>query len=524
MKMYLVILGIVLLVGAPVSRAADSTLAERRAAKTQKDREDLEHYYADLFGEPLKQKNRLGQLLAIVSLSRIDAAPIADKLIEAAGDKDWLVAQVAWEALFAGHASLTPAQREQWLEAGLSAARNGAFPGQTASSLVSAVAGYAYQADGKLIADLIERCADTPDQEGLKQAIAQLYKGQPDRVWLRLFVNRVMRGDAASKYDELLRALPDAPAKPEKASQLMGVWQRFAAAAPPATTQPVGAFTATSPYFPRPEKIENPYDPKWTGELELPNLNIRHIELVYVIDSTGSMGEPNKLLAETLQPLTLVLSIIAPDVRAGVVYYRHEINPALQKDCCKQAAHDSSNHLIHAFPLSPNVAGVVSAMQNFYIAPNAGHYRGNGAYAAGLEGALRMNWLNDRNGQRIVIVIGDALPTEGSVEYATQCATALKAKGVSLFFLEMNAAAAKAVAPIAQAGGQEPKIFQKDLSRFKALAAKQQSLSFTDILDSTVGQTLTGAVKESVPAQYHDRVDTVLKTVYPILEQAKASR
>src|SRR5687768_11143755 len=103
----------------------------------------LEEHYAKVYGEPLTSTERLGRQIAIVSLSRIDAAPITARLLDvftARGERDPVIAYLAWEALHARHASLNADQRRRWATGGLKAAVAGAFPGPTVTPLLRALA------------------------------------------------------------------------------------------------------------------------------------------------------------------------------------------------------------------------------------------------------------------------------------------------------------------------------------------------------------------------------------------------
>ncbi len=499
--------------------AAPSLPQTERQQLMEKLKADLETYYANAYGAPLKQKSRLARLVAVVSLSRIDAMPITERLIEAASGDDLLVAQVAWDALHARHASLTDDQRNRWLDAGLKARKRGAFPGETGLPLLSAVAGYVYDADPKMIADMVGDSATAENAEKLRPIVLKLFQTRPDCRWLRPLVTKYLRqADSAARVEPALRSIPGAPSGVDKPGQLVVAWDRFINGLPKTDPLEPGAYAGTSEAFPKPEKIDNPEGAKWRRELELPNLPTERIELAYCIDSTGSMVEVNKLLAATLQPLTMAMGLAASDVRAGVVYYRHETVPALQKGCCKKAASDPKNHTVFVVPLSKQVDAVVGAMRSFYIDPNAGHDGGTGAYAAALEAATKLNWGNAKTSERVVIVIGDAVPTDGSVDHATKCAALLKQNGVRLHFLELNNNAAKAVSPMATAGGNAPVIFQSDMALYKKFTGAGKPLPLSEAIKSNVGTTVTNVIRDTLPPEFHDRMDTLWKATLPILQ------
>src|SRR5688572_1851957 len=100
------------LTAAPSSQPTTRPASRARDTAIQK----LEAFYAKAYGEPLDSAERLPRGIAIVSLSRIDAEPVTERLLGVfkAKDKDPVVQYLAWEALHARHASLSPEQRSRW--------------------------------------------------------------------------------------------------------------------------------------------------------------------------------------------------------------------------------------------------------------------------------------------------------------------------------------------------------------------------------------------------------------------------
>ncbi|GIW77461.1 MAG: hypothetical protein KatS3mg104_2524 [Phycisphaerae bacterium] len=481
-------------------------------------RTQLEEYYAREFGAGLAKKNRLIRLIAVVSLSKIDADSVTEKLLEAAEDRDPIVAQVAWDVIHARHQSLTETQRQRWLQAGITARTRGAFPGKTALDLLGAVAGYGYPADARILAEMIADTATDSQVSALRPICTQLLNTQPQGQWLRLLVQR-MQGTDATRIDAVLRDLPDAPSPPEKTSQYSRVWRQYALSyASHQPLPPEGPYTGTSRVFPKPEKIEDPESDRWRQELELPEIPSDRIELVYCIDSTGSMDKVNKMLASTVQPLTMALGLCASDIRAGAVYYRHEIAKELMKDCCLKAQNDPNNHTVLTIPLSKDINSVVRAMRSVVIHPKVGHFRGTGAYAAALQATTGINWSRGKNTQRIVVVIGDAPPTDGTHDYAAQFAELLKENDVRLYFLSLNKGCADSIRMIAQAGGSSPVPFESDMKLYDQYVEKNLPIPLEKVIRSNIGMTVTRLLRESVPDQYGDRIELILSATLPIIQ------
>src|SRR4051794_15231719 len=130
--------------------AADALAQENKPAdgdgsgspKTDRIRE-LEEYYAKLYAQPLQSPERLPKEIAVISLSRIDAPATTASLLGVlkGPTKEPVVAYLAWEALHARRASLSPEQQREWALAGARAADMGAFPGWTIAPVLRALAG-----------------------------------------------------------------------------------------------------------------------------------------------------------------------------------------------------------------------------------------------------------------------------------------------------------------------------------------------------------------------------------------------
>lgn len=478
----------------------------------------MEKYYATAYGEGLKEKNRLLRLIAVVSLSRIDAEPIVEKLMESATDRDLIVAQVAWEAIHAQHASLTPDLREKWLAAGLSIRSRDGFPGQTGLGLLASIAGYGKSVDPRVLADLFAEVASDQTIEQLKPVAKQLLDSQPNADWLALLAMRHMRTDTTTKrLDAILRGLPDAPAATDQPGKLSLAWKEYAQTRPAHQPQ-IAGYAGMSAVFRKPSKIDDPESDRWRKELELPKLTAERIELVYCIDSTGSMTSVNRLLAGTLLPLTRTLGVCVDDIRAGVVYYRHETDPALQKKCCKDADKYKIGHLVRTFPLSREIYSLVRSMRAVTVDRNAGHDQGSGASAAALEAALQLAWSKDDTTRKIVIVIGDAVPTGGSIDSCVQWTDKLKKSGVQVHFLSKDKTTAQSIAPLVSAADTKSVVFGDDMSLYTDYIKLNKPIPLSQTIKSHIGQTVLSVVRDSVPEAYADRVQTVFEATLPILQ------
>lgn len=178
----------------------------------------LEAYYADLYGKPLADKNRLAKLVGVLSLARLDGPALTQVLMDAmtAKDADVLVAQLAWEALHARHASLTPVQRTTWIDTGLSLSHRGAFPAGTVAPLIAVLGERPPTVQAKQVNDLLVKIVDendlaNPTSRAALEAMGKTLAAWSDPQIIRSLINKTSRAEHALRIDAALRQLPNPP-------------------------------------------------------------------------------------------------------------------------------------------------------------------------------------------------------------------------------------------------------------------------------------------------------------------------
>ena len=83
-------------------------------------------HYIEMYDKHLRSPAWVTRAMAVISLAKIDAPQIAERLLDvAAKDRDAKVSVYAWEALHARAASLSDQRRVQWLAAGCRLAQRG---------------------------------------------------------------------------------------------------------------------------------------------------------------------------------------------------------------------------------------------------------------------------------------------------------------------------------------------------------------------------------------------------------------
>lgn len=497
--------------------------------KTARIRE-LERYYADIYGEPLREKNRLAQLVAIVSLSRIDGAAITAKLLEAMASSDVLVAQLAWDAISGRHASLDDAQRAAWITGGLEIAKRGGFPGATVAPLLDAAATRPLAKLKDLPDAVLTRVLETndpatPDGKPAIEAAGRAIAAWGDARLAQAYIAKLSGKPAmAGRVAAMLAMLPGAPAAGSDATATRSAWAKWSREtklSPPAT-QPT--FTPTALLLPPAQPILDPDDPKWRRELELAKLNLDAVELAFCIDATGSMADSNEFVIAYVETIARMLRVMSDKVKVGTVYYRHEIDPSVMLDCCRTMEASPKHFHTKTIPLMPDATALIQQM-SAQKPPGknergVGHNR-LGAYTGAIQTAMQgLQWA--KKGTKIIACTGDAKPTTNSEAVMVNVARAAKDNGYLLMFLVEGPTTAGQVAPASRAAtGLEPLVYKNDIAKLEVDKAKANAQGMTAAIDRFKGsafEAMTVRVLElTLPNDYRDRVKPLMNAVLPIL-------
>lgn len=426
-----------------------------------------EEYYAKIYGEPLNAADRLPREIAIISLSRIDAPSTTQKLLDVfkSKDRDPVVWYLAWEALHPRYASMTKQERRQWATGGLHAAAAGGFPGTTATPLLRALAEHEpveFESDPyKLAARVIqENSLDSTDQTATLTALRDLIAAWHDPSLIKAVSALLAKPDLARRVDYVLRKLPGAPAESRDPRQIQSQWTAWIAESKikVATASELSPYQGTADVFPAPSRITDPEDPRWRAELEIGKLTVSDFDLVWCVDSTGSMNETNQRVAAETGLVVRVCSLVSRQARCGTVYARHEIDPKFMEKCCKEAT-GGQKYQIKEYALTTDVKALAAKMAVERIPKPDAKVEGNMHPGTPVLGAMqvavdRMNWSKDKNARKIVVLVGDAKPTPGTESTAEKFAESMHSRGFSLYALTTRVAT-ELWPPIIKAGGGE---------------------------------------------------------------------
>lgn len=332
---------------AAMSNSSESDLAERLLSPERR-RQKLVDYFVRIHGRHLKSEDPYQRSLGLVALSEILAPETTDLLFATMEHDDApFLRLLAWEALHARHASLTDEQRLRWMQGGVRLARGGHIRGVFRPVLIQA--GISYGPNGR-IPDLDEVLLDL-----LKTTRVDRPEDNQTLLSIRMALATWLDFRAASKFVRLLRTPRHAheaefvlggltnkiapvgrldPRTMEKQPATQKQWNAAAAqwtswlVRAELTPTPVGklpAYQGRSRYLPPPREIRDPDNPRWRKELELDVLRLDAIDVVFVIDSTGSMGGVLQWIQRDVIRMMKTFRFFSRQPRIGVVFYRdHE--------------------------------------------------------------------------------------------------------------------------------------------------------------------------------------------------------
>ncbi|HQY88239.1 MAG TPA: hypothetical protein PK402_06245 [Tepidisphaeraceae bacterium] len=485
--------------------------------------QQLEDYYANAYGKPITKeyKSRLAKIVAVISLSKMDATQMTDILINAIDERDPILSQLAWEAVLARSKSLTPEQRRLWTEAGLrSVSKNSsAFPGVTVAPLLEALAQYPLR-DSTNVQRLLERLCKESDPNTAEGAAALDAGGRALAAWndpklTRDFFNATMsKARLAERAERMFRQFPETPKDAGKDAWKEWLKKSKFKATPAADLKP---FNGTSLFFPAAEKVTpaNVNDPKWKQDAELPELQVSALKTVICLDATGSGADLNEFVTAFVDNLAACIDVVADKNQLGVVYYRHEVDPKAKAACCLAIREDDDDFLVRPVPLNSNIPAVVDAMKKIFLNRQKGYDNGGAAYIGGLQTARNMLGGSKRDTISVIALFGDAKGTVGKEAMIPKVTKDIVDDGIIVQFMVRDGRAHNALAQAITESKNEPIYYKDDILLLKDNPNK----SSIDIFDnSSFGSLAKRVLAKALPPGYEDRADKIVSATAKILQ------
>lgn len=504
---------VVAVVASTLISLSSPPVAAQEAPSKEELIKQLENYYVEMYSEPLRARGRLPKLLAIMSLSKIQCDRTNGALIELLENKDKVVRYLAWESLHTRHTNLSPEQRLAWAKSGATMAANGDFPGATLVAPLRLLASLPRETftdqPGKIMARLLKDYS--PEEE------ADLPVLDAGRDWVSAWRAPALVDDAKDKLKDgpnaawyLLEPLAKQAAKDEpldtkeQRRKAVDAWLKSDGAKyDPAQ---LVAYTELGQRLPPPKVITDPNSDEFRKELEIGKLDVDSIDVCWVVDATGSMYMPNQVIASQTAHFAAVLSVLSDRVRFGVAYYRHEMDPKIQVQCCGPAG-ERPYYQVKVHPLTSNIPEIVRTMLKEPIPePNWKQYRNThpgSAVAGGMQGAIKAaGWIDEDKGKRVMVLVGDAEFTPNSEAAVASLIKQTTERKFIIHALLLGKAAKLWPEHIKGTGTEPVKIWNVGTAADKTKPSVESIRAFRT-LERTV---LLSTVSEN----YHNRIDPLL--------------
>jgi len=407
----------------------DETAEEARASAHEAAVDRLVEHFVRMYGDHLKSPDWMARAMAVVGLAQIDDPRATPPMVQAlADDKNRLVRVYAWEALFARHGKLDDAQREAWVRGGKELAKAGALRGDLRVGLVYLIGCEApTQENRDIFAGLFQHTnsldpADIRTLYAMRDVLAR-WKS-PDLV--KSLVSTMADLDYAYRADLVLsglgsgvppaRTLIDRGTKTmwEKTREAWIEWVRGANLQEAGPDPKVWA-DRESDLIPSPERIEDPADPRWRKDLELAPLRLKQLDVVFAVDSTGSMGPVIRWMQRNVIKMMRAMAIVSREPRIGVVFYRDH----------------GDEYVVSPVPLTGNAEALVGAIDK--VRAKGGGDVPEAVYEALLTAVRGMKWASSN---RVVITAGDAPPHPEAMDKTRELVTSSAGKGYRFHFIK----------------------------------------------------------------------------------------
>jgi hypothetical protein len=461
-----------------------------------------------MYGEHLDSNDWVVRAMAVISVAEIDDPRTTQMLLEvASGDEAPFVRAAAWDALMARRQNLTDDQRQLWMQRGRKMLTDGDLRGNLRVGAVRSLIDEGPTPENEKLLDTL--FADTnvlnPADAATLCAMRQVVAAWKTPKLIDGLIRAMRDIDSAYRAEFLLRGLksdiPHSSSRAAQGSQRMWAatykaWKQWRsqtdlAAVSAADASAPGAIGAV---LPPPEKIADPRDPRWRKDLELRPLRLKQLDVVFAVDSTGSMSSAIEWIQQDVARMMRALGVISREPRIGIVLYRDRGDLYVVKE---QALTGDGRKLAAA------IAGAEAG---------GGGDMPEAVYSALRSSVGNMNWAADH---RFIIVVGDAPPHEEDMPAARRLvASASRSSGFRFHFMCVGREIPE-FAELAEAGNGTVATFNfRGAYSISVQAASSSGPREEDVFatartdDSTPDAQILGQIMRTVLNEpYHDRVD-----------------
>jgi hypothetical protein len=444
----------------------------------------LDYLEKDAYGKKLATPFWVSRAMGVISMARLPRASATAKLLDVCErDKHDVVRLLAWQAVLARAADLDAKERTRWLSATLALADKDAFAGSLRVALLDVLAAAPPTARAKRAWEKLYAEASAWEPQDMPTLDAL---GRSASVWRSLpLVERLIKDlvdpNACVRAEYVLHAagcdtlLARSTLKPTVFESLnpdrqhpgaTELWAKAQGNAAAWLTKHRGEWKEPTAVAGEPWKLlqplyvaapvpldqVDPQDPLWTADLELGRADVGQIEVVFVVDATGSMGEVLDWLRRDVARVSQAFALLSKEApNLGVVFYR-DVDAPFREGFYKDAAAP----VVRLLPLTYKVKDLL---------PKLGETTAEGggdipeAVLDGLTAAVDgMKWSKAKAGVsaspggkpagtaqpagtgKMLVLIGDAPPKPGTEPRCEETARRAAAAGIKVYACKVTTA------------------------------------------------------------------------------------
>jgi hypothetical protein len=476
-------------------------------------------YLSGIYEKLLESRDWMDRGLGLVSLCRLPGPAATERILKSLQtDQTPAVRVVAWQCLLARASVLDETQWKQWRDATGPLVQTGAFRGQARVGLLRMLAAGEPTPAAKrqwrtIFAETNARQSqDIPVLDTLGETLATWRS----RDLIQFLFEQLSVTDNAYRAEYVLhQAGVEAPWAGERSDlghqkmwklaiedyarwwhQNRAKWKEIRK--PPREQ----AWRDLKPQFvpaPNLEVALDRHHPQWKKEMEIGTPDLRALDVVFVIDATGSMQWVLDYFKSDVARILRATSLVSTNPRIGMTFYRDYGDAFVTKST----------------PLTNKLPELQRALASVDAHGGADHPE---AVYDGLREAIQKNpWDWGPNTRRAVVLIGDAPPqppTQGACEdVAKQCAD----KGVALYVVKATDRDLEEFAAIATAAKREAVALGEVRThdwpyQLPGLRGNAQQTALAPAAGprSVDRQVLGGLLADAVNPQFRDRVEPLV--------------
>ena len=394
----------------------------------------------------LRERDWVARSVAAISLNKVPSPKATDALLEVLeSDRHNGTKMVAWMCLLSRSHLVDRAQFDRWNKATDTLHRTGLFRGQLRVGLLEFLAIQPPDRRSTRIFREIFETTNSLDSEDIPviMAAAKALRQWGDTSLVEYLIQQMRQLDRAYRAELILkmvgspvplaRELRDAGSRKmwEETTKAYVAWWRTAkptfVAQRSGVDEPWRGLSAqlmeAAKMIPTPMPVEevNIEDPRWRAELELDPLELESFDVVFVVDTTGSMGVILNWMQRDVQKMMNAFRYVSKNPRIGLTFFRDVGDRGYPR----------------SIPLTSDVKALVRELQNQDAA--GGGEDEEEDVLSGLRDAVAKNqWKSMKPDYRkILVLVGDAPPKPNTMSQALAFAEDLVARGFRMALVKI---------------------------------------------------------------------------------------